>query len=660
MRAAWIYLRRLADLENGRRKLWWPVFFGLGIGLFYLLPQEPSKWLTLGVLEGLIVLAAGLRFRPAALKILFVLGLIAGGFAWIQARTIYIAADMGDVPPQKLYLKGRIVNADYSFKGKRRLTLDHLYDFDDKPLKGKFRITLRETDGIYPIGGCVELIATLLPRAKAQLPEGYQFDRRNFYQRLSGGGYAESRALPVACPDSPSVKERLNASVGRFRQKLLGRIKAVLPPLEASVAAAVIVGERSAIGAAQMQNYRDSGLAHFLSISGLHMSLVAGLIFFMLRLLMAMVPSLALRLDSKKIAAAAAIVVSSAYLLISGAAVPAQRAFVMTLIVLLGVLFNRRAISMYTVAWAAAVIMLLTPEVIVSASFQMSFAAVIALIAFYEKFAGRLNNWFAGTRNSLPKIVLKSLWVYVIGLMTANLVAGTATLPFAIYHFNRVAVYTSLTNLLSGPVIGLVIMPFVLMSLLLMPFGLEAGALKVAGVGIRWVNQITAFVGGLSGSSVPVLSMPLWGLLLIVLGGLWLCLWQKSWRWWGVPLMVMGFLSIVTVQRPDILLNADGRLVGRLESNGSLALIPTRGYEFAKQIWAEKTASKPTKWLSAADKYCAFDGRFCVEQEQNVIELDGRRLDVSDSEGMAIWMKKPAKIKTVREYIGCRIWNCQK
>lgn len=221
----------------------------------------------------------------------------------------------------------------------------------------------------------MELVAKLMPLASASLPGGYQFDRKSFYLGLSGSGYSESRVLPVDCREPASWRERFSFKVAGWRQSIMEKIKRILPPDEASVASAVIAGEQTGINSRLIQNYRDSGLAHFLSISGLHMSMLAGLMFFFIRLLMALIPPLTLRCDSKKVSAVFALLISVVYLLISGAAIPAQRAFIMTFIVLLGVLLDRRAISMKTIAWAAFLVLLITPEALVGASFQMSFAA---------------------------------------------------------------------------------------------------------------------------------------------------------------------------------------------------------------------------------------------------------------------------------------------
>ena len=677
IRELWVYLRRQADLEPERRKLWFPVLFGVGIGLYYLLPQEPSKWLTLGIIESLILAAIILRYRPKMLKFLLILGLIIGGFSWVQLRSIYIASQMGEVPEQKLYLKGNIIKVDHSQKGKLRLTMDNLSGFEGEKIKGRFRITLRQKEGDYHAGQCVEMVATLLPRAKAQLPQGYQFDRKNFYNGLSGSGYAESRAFVVDCQQGLSLGDKLKIKIDNWRQKIISKVDSVLPAEEASIVGAILAGEQGAISEEQIKNYRDSGLAHFLSISGLHMSMIAGLMFFFIRLLLALYPPLALRYDSKKIAAVFAIIISTIYLLISGAAIPAQRAFIMTLIVLLGVLFNRRAISMYTIAWAAFIVLLITPEALIGASFQMSFAAVVGLIAFYEKNATRLAKWFKKDKSSLLITFAKSMVVYLAGIIIADLVASVAVLPFEIYHFNQISVYSLLANLAAGPIIGFIIMPFTLFSLILMPLGLDAYSLQVVGVGVGLVNEITAYVSNMEGALLDVLSMPLWGLVLMVLGGLWLCLWERRWRWFGLLVILIGALSMVNLNKPDMLINEDGKVIAVKDNYDNLVILPVRGKDFTKQIWLEKTASQPLaknkeillkkiyqgkatapKWLdlSCDRESCLYKQRVKILKNKE-IKVDEQNIDLTNSHGIAVYLDKRPKIISVRDYIGNRLWN---
>lgn len=665
--------------ERERWFLWLPVLFATGIGLFFLLPEDVSIWWTLGVIELLIAAAILARRHIRILVWLMIAAMVVLGFTDIQLKTAYLAGQHKSGKEIQTYVTGRIAKIDYNYRGNQRLIIEHAKNFEGGDL-GTLKLSTRTKDAPLFTGQCVEMAAQIFPLAKAAIAGGFQFDRKAFFEGVNATGYALSSVLPADCERPMPVTDKFGVLVAKLRATIVSRVKSVLPPEKASVAAAIIAGEQGSISQAQIDNYRNSGLAHFLSISGLHMTMLAGLMFFLVRLVMALIPPLAVRYDSKKTAAVFAIVLSVFYLLISGAAIPAQRAFIMNLIVVLGVLFDRRAISMKTAAWAAFIILIFAPQSLISVSFQMSFAAVVALIAFYERFAGALQRFFNGDGNrdnSLPVKIFKVIWVYLIGILVSDLVASLATLPFAVYHFNKAAIYTSLANLAAGPVIGFVIMPFVLLSLLLMPLGLDVWTLKIVGTGIGLVNDITARVSSLPYAALPVLSMPMWGLLLIVFGGLWLCLWTQKWRVWGVVLIAIGFASVAVSKVPDVIVGSDAKLVAVKDSADNMVVLPVRGEAFTKKLWLEKTASQPLSegqekllkdiykgtaedksWLdlSCNRLVCLYKGRVKILKGRSVF-VDGKKINLKETEGANIYLTSKAEVESVRSYIGRRVWN---
>lgn len=666
-----------AKRENERTKLWMPVMFATGIGIYFLISLEPSKWLTLGIIEALIGAAIVFRHRPQILSILKPFSLIVFGFAWVQVNTIDIASKQATILSGKHYIQGSIQKIDYNYSGKLRLTLSDLYDFDNNKLLGSYRISLRNKNGNYKVGQCVELIANIMPKSEVQIHNGTQFGRNLFYKKITGNGYAESRALITECVKPPSVWQKLHSYIANKRSLVVQKIYSVLSPDEASIVSAILVGEQSLIKQSIIQNYRNSGLAHFLSISGLHMSMIVGLMFFFIRQILAFIPSLSLRYDTKKISAITAIIISLLYLMISGMAVPAERAFIMTFIVLLGVLLDRRAISMYTIAWAGFIILFIRPDALVSASFQMSFAAVVALIAFYEKFASKIANWFNSSNDNLAVKSIKILCCYLIGIIVADFVASLATLPFAIYHFNRIAIYTSLTNLIAGPIIGFIVMPFTLLSLLTIPLGLETYFLHIVGWGVGLLNDLTSQISSFNGASMQIQSMPLWGLLLITFGGLWLCIWQQKWRLWGLAGIIIGCLSFFSISKPDILINEDNSLVAIKDEQNNMVVLPTHGKNFTRKIWLEKTASHSlsssqktllkkiwqgktaaSKWL---DMQC--DEKLCIYKKivkigkDKTITINDSIIDVSTTKGAAVYLYPKIKIQGFDSSAKNRPWK---
>lgn len=341
-----------------------------------------------------------------------------------------------------------------------------------------------------------------------------------------------------------------------------------------------LTGERGAIPEHVLTSMRESGLAHLLAISGLHIGLVAGLLFFFVRLCLALWERGALRYPIKKWAAVAALLASLGYLLISGSTLPTQRAFLMLCFVTLAVLIDRSAISMYLVAWAAAVILLIAPENLMNVSFQMSFAAVTALVAVYEFSVLRR---LAGTRAGRAKRVS----LYFLAVLLTTLVAGLATAPFALYHFNQIALYGMLANFLAVPLTALWIMPCAILGFILMPLGLEHWALIPMGWGIDGVIAIAQFVQSLPGAVAALPSMPSWALGLVAIGGLWLCLWLTSWRFYGIVPIVAGFAAIAWVETPDILVSDTGKLVAVKQNNGLLAFT-ARPKGFVSETWLRR------------------------------------------------------------------------
>ena len=647
-------LRRLAEYfktnfqqDKSRVVLWYPPLLALGTGLYFSLPQEPSKWLTLGLIETLIVIAFLCRRRQRLLKILGAAALVVVGFMLIQIKSIYLAAAPQKFPDKTFYFKGEIAAIDSNYQGRRRFTLQNLQDFEGHVYAGKYRIVQRSKKGEAKVGECVEMIGRIMPLAKAVVPGGYQFDRKSYFAGLKGSGFAESRWFKIDCPNGGRHKT-FSAYIADIRQKIVDRITALLPPDEAAITAAVIAGERSLIGQRLNEQYRDSGLAHFLSISGLHMSMLAGLMFFLVRFILALFPPVALQFDTKKIAAVMALAMSLIYLLISGMEIPAQRAFIMTSVVLLGVLTDRRAISMQTIALAAFLVLLFNPEVLTSASFQMSFAAVLGLIAFYEKVESRVRKFLH--IDGMNKW-LRGIWLYIIGVVVSDFIASLMTLPFAVYHFNMVALYTTLGNFMAGPIIGLIIMPFVLLSLLLLPLGLDAPFIKIVGLGIKWVNDITAWVASLPYAGYQVPSMPFWGLLLIVIGGLWLMLWQEKWRllgWFGI---IIGVMSLLTVRVPDIMISADTKAVAFKNSEGRLELVASRGARFVKSVWQSKYPFAETRTSLKDHPELSIN--------EHKITLSGKTYDLDQTLGISFYKNADGSFsaETVRDTIGYRLWN---
>jgi competence protein ComEC len=332
----------------------------------------------------------------------------------------------------------------------------------------------------------VRLRAVLMPPAGPAAPGAYDFARAAWFKEIGAVGYAMSRAEVVAVGE----RNGLAPHIAGWRRSLALHLREQMPGQAGAVAAALMTGDRGAIPEGTLQDMRDAGLAHLLAISGLHVGLIAGWLFFSVRFLLALIPGLALRAPIKKWAAAAALLGAFAYMLLTGATVPTQRTFLMLALVMAAVMLDRVAISFRLLAWAAVAVLLWAPESLLSVSFQMSFAAVVGLTAIYEGLGPAVMRWRSDGGRA------KRLSLYLGAVLLTTLVASLTTAPFALYHFNRVAMYGLAANLVAVPLTALWVMPSALAAYVLMPLGWEQLALVPMGLGIQAMLAVAHAVAG--------------------------------------------------------------------------------------------------------------------------------------------------------------------
>jgi competence protein ComEC len=324
---------------------------------------------------------------------------------------------------------------------------------------------------------------------------------------------------------------------------------------------------------------RDSGLAHLLSVSGLHIAIVMGLAFAVARLGLALVPWVALRLPGKLLAGVAALAVGGFYMLLTGSAVPMQRSFGMAALTTLALLTGRRAITLRGWALAAAAVMLLQPEAVTGPSFQMSFAAVLALISGWEWLRPRLNA-MAPEHGWRRKAVLAAF-----GLVATSLLAGAATTPFGLHHFGRLQLFGVAANAVAVPLTSALVMPAGMAAVALMPFGLEGLALAPMQWGVEATLWVARCVAAWPGASLVARPLPAWGLGLVSFGMLWLCLWRSNWRVWGLPLIGLGLLSGSLARPPDLLVSDDARMIAVRTNAGVLWQRQSGGNALTREMW---------------------------------------------------------------------------
>jgi competence protein ComEC len=596
--ARWALDELLAEKE--RWPLWLPAFLGAGVGVYFALKIEPPLWLGPAILAAALAAILASResgSRAAALA----LGFLALGFSAAEWRAAQVAAPSLDHRLGPVTVSGRVVEVERRANG-TRVTLDGLavQGLGAERTPRRVRIRLGSGSGDPAPGDRLEVTAVLLPPGAPVAPGAFDFQRHAFFLGLGAVGYAYGHGeIMRATPSGPRLW------LASLRDHIAARVVAGLPGSAGGIAAALMTGERGAIPLDVVEAMRNSGLAHLLAIAGLHLGMVTGALFFGLRALLALVPPLALRYPIKKWAAGAALVGAFCYLCITGATVPTERAFIMAGVVLLGIILDRVAISMRLVAWAAAAILLIQPESLLGPSFQMSFGAVVALVAAYEALRMRLIGWRGEGWWRLPAR-------YLVGIAFTSLITGFATIPYSLFHFDRLAAYGVVANLIAVPVTALWVMPWAIICYALMPFGLETVALRPMGWGLDAVIASAKMVSGWPGSVAILPAMPVWGLVLISLGGLWLCLWQRPWRWGGLAAIAMGLATIWLVPRPDVIVSGDGKLFAVVTADGSLLVSPGRGSEFDADTLLRQAGQ--TQHLTWPDQEPSADGRLRCDE----------------------------------------------
>ncbi len=577
LHAAFTGIAAAFGAERERWSLWLPVYAGVGILGYFALPGEPGWWQGVSATLCLGLSIAVSRGRPVVPVVLACLLATALGFTAAQSGTARIDAPMLDGRIGPVWVEGRVASQSVLPQGVRVVLADPVIDrLSGDRTPRQVRIRLPSNAEPLRTGARIGIRAILNPPSRPVLPGGFDFRRHAFFQGVGGIGFAVGHASVLEAGEATDIGLWLEL----VRRAIADRIGAALEGDRAAIATALLTGDRGAIRPDSHDAIREAGLAHLLAISGLHLGLVAGLIFFTMRAALALAPSLALNRPIKKWAAIAALAGAFAYMLVVGSTVPTQRAFAMVGLVLVAVLVDRMAISMRLAAWAAAIVLIISPYSLLGPSFQMSFAAVIALIAGYEALRDRLAGW--RSRAGPLRIAL----LYLSGVMLTTAIASTATAPFALYHFQQIASYGLLTNLLAVPLTALWIMPWGLAAYLLMPLGLEALALAPMGWGISALLAIAEAAAGWPHAVLRVAAPSGWALGLAALAGLWLCLWRGRWRLWGLAGLAAGLIGLVWPHPgPDILISGDGKLMAVRSVDGGLALSNMRGERFIREIW---------------------------------------------------------------------------
>ncbi len=590
-----------AAQEKDRLFLWIPVLLALGIALYFGMTTEIPVWsgCICLVISGLTTYYLRKHYivflSTLALTIIFV------GFSCAQLRSAYLHTKMLPHSVGPTQIQGRIVQLRETSKGYK---ID-LEDLQIARLRADFvpnavRLHVSAHDLSLKTGQWVKAYAKLKPPSAPVSPGGFDFQRHAYFQGIGAIGfvYGSLDLLPQQARKDFSFFEQL-------RRNIQKRIKDVFPAPhqtdQRNLAIAFLTGNKSMISEETHESVRAAGLAHLLAISGLHIGLISLITFTTVRFFMALSPYMALNLPIKKMAAVAALIAALFFTLLTGASIPTVRALMMCAVVLLGVMADRKALSLRTVAWAAIALLLTYPESLLSPSFQLSFAAVTALVAYFEE------------RNT--QSASHSVSGYFRGIFLSSLIASLATLPFAAFHFNRIALYGVGANLVAIPLTVFWVMPMGLLSFLLMPLGWESFALHPMGWGINLLLALARWTQDLPYAQLFIPAMPTLSLGLICLGGLSLCLLRGHIRFNGLVFISLAMGWHHLVPQSDILLSSTGSFQAVRLNAVELSFSNLRNASFIRENWTKQWGGENDQ-AQPFDKIMACDQQGCLYEHQ--------------------------------------------
>lgn len=611
-------LRREEGL--GTPFLFLPVGLILGAVVYFSLPAEPASWNTPLGLCAMILLLVALHDRPGAWRrTAIAITTVIAGMALAQLQTHRTATPMlgSDVTTR---LTGRILAIEERANGRTRFTIR--IDKTERPKLRYAPDVIRATaagsaDG-YVIGGGIHGVVRLTSPSGPAHPGGYNFAFHAFFDGIGAYGFflGKPASADIAADTGPIRAAEL--ALERMRQRIEREIRRIVPGRSGAVSAALITGNKAGIPEEINEALRVSGLAHILSISGLHMALVAATVMATLRLGFAFFPGWSSRRPVKKLAAAGALGATAFYLFLAGAGVATQRSFVMLAIMLLALSFDRSAVTLRNLALAAIVIVAIAPHEVFGPGFQMSFAATAALIAVYAGWQewSQHRERRPDSRQSGPFFAgVQTILRYALGIAVTSLVAGAATGLFAAYHFGRIAPYGLLANLLAMPVVTLLVMPMAVVAVIAMPFGLHVYPFKAMAWAADLVISIAQWVAGLS-PAIPAGQMPETALLGFSAALVALCLPSTWLRCLSLPLFVVSASLWWGDPPPLAVVSEDARQFAVIESvSGGTRLHVNRPRPNAFVLEQWRDAYRGTEVVKpGSSERMRCDGALCAAQ----------------------------------------------
>ncbi len=580
---------------------WLAVAFAAGIGLWFALDHR-GEWLAVFALCCAAACGAAAWCRTDTLPylrhaLIAVPLVVACGLAVVWTKSAIAGAEPISRPMAATITATLLERQERPAEGRVRLVLATREPGTGRPIRVRVNLpTSRDSIAVAP-GAQLRLRVRLMPPSPPMLPGGYDFARTAWFAGLAGVGnvLGDVEVLQPGTGGQP---------LAGAQAKLSAHVREQLSGSPGAIAAALATGDRGAIAEDDDRAMRDAGLAHLLSISGLHVSAVVAAAYVLALRLLALSPWLALRARLPLVAAGAGALAGIGYTLLTGAEVPTVRSCIGAVLVLCALALGREALSMRMIAVAAIVVMLFWPEAVVGPSFQMSFAAVIAIVALHG--AGPIRAFLAPRDEGWWMRLLRQAAM----LLLTGIVIELALMPIGLFHFHRAGVYGALANVIAIPLTTFATMPLIALALLLDIGRVGAPAWWLAGKSLELMLALAHVVSSQPGAVTTLPPMGGASIMLFVGGGLWLALWRGRVRLAGLAPLLVGAITLALLRPPDILVSGDGRHVGL--TDGSTLYLLRQAAGFSGENLAELAGMNGERLLIEAWPGARCTRDFCV------------------------------------------------
>lgn len=590
-----------AELAHGRLFLWIAPAMGGGALAHFSCPADPPALLLYPAVLICFLLALGARGRFHLYFLSYLLAGFGAGLASADLAVRLAAAPRIESVVGKAEVSGLVTRVEGRAAKSPRVLIE-VAEIAGKERPPRRLIAVGSNLSGLKVGDAVKFTARLAPLPLPTHPGAYSPGFAGFFNGVGGYAFVSGKPDAINLP-RPSPAMRLWLAIEAWRTGMTDAIVARLGPEIGPLAAALVTGQRTAITDDINQQFNAAGLLHVLSISGLHMALVAGGAFWLVRALLAAIPALALRLPLKKVAAVLALAMAAFYEVASGAEVATTRSFIMIAIVFTAILLDRPAITMRNLALSALILLAIEPYAIVSPSFQMSYVATATLVAVYER---RWLPALASEEQSKALRMAARIMEAVLATAIVSILVEIAMLPVTLHHFHRIAWFGVVGNVLAMVVVDMLVMPLAVLALVTLSFGRVDAVIDALGFAVERMLDVARFVAAFPHALSLVHGFSAAAMMTATFGVMLACLWKSRFALFGLPFYVAGAGLWAMATQPDVYISANGRLVAARDSAGVLRADGAKSDSFALSRWLETDGdSRKTDAASLGD------GRLC-------------------------------------------------